>query len=140
MKTIIHAVNINGSTAKVFDAIGGRAITDWWSTKVEANQEVGSHVRWTFEEGFNPVMEIEALEPDRLVRWRCIDGHEPWQDNTFEFAISESDVGGTLLQFRQEYAQELDDVSYGIYNFNWGYYLESLRLLVAEGKGKPYTP
>ncbi len=35
---------------------------------------------------------------------------------------------------------ELDDDSYGIYNFNWGYYLQSLRLFCTTGVGKPFQP
>lgn len=34
----------------------------------------------------------------------------------------------------------LDDYSYGTYNFNWGYYMESLRMLLEEGSGKPFSP
>jgi len=43
-----------------------------------------------------------------------------------------------LLKFTQIYANELDDVSYGIYNYNWGYYLDSLREYLEDGKGKPF--
>jgi hypothetical protein len=42
------------------------------------------------------------------------------------------------LRFWQEYAVELADDYYGVYNFNWGYYLESLRLLCVTGTGKPF--
>jgi hypothetical protein len=38
-----------------------------------------------------------------------------------------------------EYARELDDVNYGIYNYNWAYYLESLRKLCETGKGEPHS-
>ena len=34
--------------------------------------------------------------------------------------------------------RELSDDAYGTYNFNWGYYLESLRLLGETGTGKPF--
>ena len=47
---------------------------------------------------------------------------------------------GTLLQFVQEYAQELSDETYGTYNFNWGYYLNSLKLLCETGEGTPFGP
>jgi hypothetical protein len=46
--------------------------------------------------------------------------------------------GRTRLRFWQEYAVELADDYYGVYNFNWGYYLESLRLLCVTGTGKPF--
>ena len=44
------------------------------------------------------------------------------------------------MRFWQHYARELDDDSYGIYNYNWGYYLESLRLLCETRAGKPFEP
>jgi hypothetical protein len=44
----------------------------------------------------------------------------------------------TRLRFTQDYAVELSDDDYGTYNFTWGYYLESLRLLITTGVGKPY--
>ena len=45
---------------------------------------------------------------------------------------------GTVVRFWQNYARELSDDAYGTYNFNWGYYLESLRLLGETGTGKPF--
>jgi len=41
--------------------------------------------------------------------------------------------------FVQEYAQELSDEVYGTYNFNWGYYLGSLKRLCEEGIGTPFA-
>jgi hypothetical protein len=49
-------------------------------------------------------------------------------------------VGRTRLRFWQEYAVELSHDAYGIYEFNWGDYLESLRLLCTTGAGKPFVP
>jgi hypothetical protein len=40
--------------------------------------------------------------------------------------------------FTQIYAQELSDEVYGTYNFNWGYYLQSLKLLCETGMGTPF--
>ena len=53
-------------------------------------------------------MQQTALEPHRRVHWTCIAGHPNWQDNTFAFTLEERQ-GETLLQFVQEYAQELSD-------------------------------
>ena len=66
-------------------------------------------------------------------------GHEPWADNTFRFELEEKGTG-TVVRFWQNYARELSDDAYGTYNFNWGYYLESLRLLGETGTGKPFQP
>jgi hypothetical protein len=43
------------------------------------------------------------------------------------------------VRFWQRYATELDDDAYGVYNYNWGYYLESLRLLCETGTGKSFN-
>lgn len=111
----------------------------WWSTKVDApDAVVGTLVRWTFAGDFNPVMEIiGSTEPTRLA-WRCVSGHEPWQDSTFRFEVVSMDEGRTRLRFWQDYAVELADDYYGTYNVNWGYDLESLRLLCSTGTGKPF--
>jgi hypothetical protein len=69
-----------------------------------------------------------------------VDGHTPWKDGIFRFTLVALDDGRTRLRFWQEYAVELSDDAYGIYNFNWGYYLESLRLLCTTGVGKPFVP
>jgi hypothetical protein len=67
-------------------------------------------------------------------------GHDPWKDNDFRFELDTLGDGRTRLRFWQDYAVELTDDAFGVYNFNWGYYLESLRLLCATGGGKPFEP
>lgn len=57
--------------------------------------------------------------------------------NTFSFQLKDVDAE-TGLMFVQEYAQELSDEIYGTYNFNWGYYLRSLKRLCEEGIGTPF--
>jgi uncharacterized protein YndB with AHSA1/START domain len=140
MKAIIHVLTIKGSRADVFRALATQAgLSSWWSTDVTAETQVGGTIRFRFLGDFHPEMEIVALEEPRLVKWRCVAGHDNWRDNEFEFHLDEMS-GGTRLKFVQTYSRELDDVQYGTYNFNWGYYLESLRLYAEEGKGKPFDP
>lgn len=63
-----------------------------------------------------------------------------WAVNTFRFELVELDDGRCRLRFDQFYAVELSDDDFGVYNVNWGYYLESLRLLCTTGTGKPFHP
>ena len=140
MKTIIHVTPIKKARSDVFRALTTQAgLSSWWSTEVTAEPRVGSIVHFRFLGDFNPDMEIVALEKPSLVKWRCVSGHDNWRDNEFEFRLEESG-GATRLMFVQSYSRELDDVQYGIYNFNWGFYLDSLRLYSEEGKGKPFDP
>jgi uncharacterized protein YndB with AHSA1/START domain len=141
VKTIHHVVHIDSTPSSVWAAITeGDQLARWWSTKVTScGAAVGARVEFTFEGPFNPVMEIVRIDPESDLEWRCVAGHDPWQDGTFRFNIGALDDGRTRLRFWQDYAVELDDDAYGIYNFNWGYYLESLRLLCATGQGKPFN-
>jgi uncharacterized protein YndB with AHSA1/START domain len=141
VKTIHHVVDIDSEPDSIWLALTEQpALAAWWSLVVDAPPAaVGAVTRWTFEPGFNPVMETTALEPEADLSWRCLGGHDPWNDNTFRFQLSALDRGRTRLRFWQEYAVELADDDYGTYNFNWGYYLESLRLLCVSGTGKPHA-
>ena len=104
---------------------------------MSAQAEIGAVVDFTFGGDFNPDMRVTELDPPGLVGWECVGGHEPWADNTFRFEL-EGKGTGTVVRFWQNYARELSDDAYGTYNFNWGYYLESLRLLGETGTGKPF--
>ena len=138
MKTILHTVHIHASPPTVFEALTTRAgVTGWWTTEADLDPGVGGIIRFEFRGDFNPRMEQTRLVDGQLVEWRCVEGHPNWQDNTFEFVIRDADRG-TSLRFVQHYAQELDDDTYGTYNFNWGYYLGSLKKLCETGSGTPF--
>lgn len=141
MKKIIHVAKIKKPLVQVFRAISTQqGLSSWWSAGVKAEvAHVGGIVHFTFMGDFNPDMEIVALNEPSLLRWKCVGGHDNWKGNEFEFRLSEPD-GVTQLMFLQDYSRELDDVQYGVYNFNWGYYLQSLVEYCEEGKGRPFDP
>jgi uncharacterized protein YndB with AHSA1/START domain len=140
MKSIHHVVDVDAAPERLWWALTEPdGLAGWWSTRVEVPKlEVGAITRWTFAGDFNPDMELVGFEQGSAVTWRCVGGHQPWSNSTFRFEWGSLDTDRTRLRFWQEYAVELDDDAYGVYNFNWGYYLESLRLLCAEGAGKPF--
>ena len=138
MKKILHVVTIKSPRETVYKAITmQKGLASWWSTKVTVENGVGGVADFTFGGDFNPDMKVTKLEDNKAVHWMCVSGHDNWQDNTFSFELSDTEEG-TMLMFTQIYAQELDDVTYGVYNYNWGYYLDSLREYLEDGKGKPY--
>ena len=123
MKIIIHNVHIHSAPRDVYRALTtGAGVTAWWTTKATLEPGEGGIIRFTFHGDFYPQMIQTRLEEARLVEWRCVGGHLNWQDNTFSFLLREHEEE-TSLRFIQHYAQELDDDTYGTYNFNWGYYL-----------------
>jgi uncharacterized protein YndB with AHSA1/START domain len=140
MKVIHHVVDLHAEPSKVWWALTEPdGMAAWWSTRVRSDgAAVGALTHWTFAEGFNPIMKVTAIDEPVSLTWQCVGGHEPWEDNTFQFQLAKLDDGQVRVRFWQNYATELSDDAYGTYNFNWGYYLESLRLLCVDGKGKPY--
>jgi len=142
VKQIHHLVDVDAPLDKVWWALTDpEGLTGWWSTKLDTTPAaVGAVLHWTFAGDFNPDMEIVRLDRQEALEWRCVGGHDPWQDGTFRFGLSTLDDGRTRLRFWQDYAVELDDDAYGTYNFLWGYYLESLRALCSTGEGRPHRP
>ena len=142
MRTIHHVLDIEASPEAVWGALTtADGLAGWWSTQVETGQAtVGEEVRFNFAGDFHPVMAIADVHPRDRLAWRCVGGHANWKDNTFVFELVALPDGRCRLRFTQDYAVELSDDDYGVYNFNWGYYLESLRLLCVTGTGKPYRP
>ena len=139
MRQIIHAVHIHAAPAAVYRAITtANGLRGWWTDRVDVDERPGGRIRFQFAGDFHPQMEQVALEPDRSVRWKCTGGNANWQDNTFAFVLHER-KGETLLMFSQDYARELSDEVYGTYNYNWGYYLNSLKLLCETGTGQPFA-
>jgi len=138
MKKIIHYVRIHAVPESVYRALTTEdGLAGWWSTAVRVQPNVSGVIDFRFAGDFNPNMEVTALEPNRQVEWKCVAGHNNWRDNTFSFDLRDSD-GETDLMFVQVYAQELSDEVYGTYNFNWGYYLGSLKRLCETGTGTPF--
>lgn len=142
MRTIHHVMDIDAGAPAAWTALTtAEGLTGWWSPRASLNGTgVGAQARFVFEGDFNPVMQVVEAADGLLLRWRCVQGHDNWQDNTFTFELVPLPDGRTRLRFTQDYATELSDDDYGIYNFNWGYYLESLRLLLNTGTGRPYQP
>ena len=140
MKKIIHHFQIKASPETVFDAIGTQSgLSKWWSKVVEAEETIGGIVKFTFIDVFNPRMKITEYDKPNVISWTCVSGHEPWAENIFKFLIK-TDGPDASLHFTQDYARELSDEQYGTYNFNWAFYLESLRQLCEEGRGRPFDP
>ena len=140
MKTIHHVIDMDAPPATIWSALTTeRGLAGWWSTRVNgAGAAVGDRIDFTFSGDFNPTMEVRTYEPEQALDWQCVGGHDPWAQGTFRFRLVPLDDGRTRLRFWQDYAVELSDDLYGTYNFNWGYYLESLRRLCTSGAGNPF--
>ena len=138
MQRIVQVLRIDAGRTEVFAALTSRTqLAEWWTRQVSGSGAEGEILRFEFEGDFNPAMAVtEAIRPERLV-WKCVSGAERWQDDTFAFELREKG-DATILKFVQEYTRQIDEESFGVFNHNWGYYLNSLRLFCETGSGTPF--
>ena len=138
MKTILHVVDVAVPRETVCGALSSTdGLAGGWTRSVSGAAGRGEVIDFIFAGDFNPDMKVIQFEPPSDLGWRCVGGVKQWADNTFSFGLEDRE-GATRLRFQQDYATELSDDDYGSYNFNWGYYLESLRLYCETGRGKPF--
>jgi uncharacterized protein YndB with AHSA1/START domain len=135
---IIHALVIHASKQTVYEAITTqKGLSSWWTTDVKARAQEQSTIEFRFHDPFHPDMKITKLREAEKVEWECVAGADEWIGSTFVFELTKQD-GDTQLKFVQKYEKKITDEAYGIYNFNWGYYLQSLKDFCESGSGKPY--
>lgn len=137
---IRHVLEIRAPRETVFDALTTTAgLAGWWTTGAQAETAaVGADLAFTFGGQFNPRMRVVALDRPALVGWEGAGGHDAWgSPTTIRFDL-EATGGGTLVRFRHELGRERGSDTVAAANFNWGYYLDSLRLLCETGRGKPF--
>lgn len=140
MKTIIHHFRVHAMPDAVLDALSTEeGLAGWWTTDVTREGGRTGEILFTFVEGFNPQMDVVEAREGR-VEWICMGGHDNWRNDRFTFEITDVSPGETDVTFRQEYSRELDDRTYGEYNFNWGHYLSSLKRYCETGEGTPFQP
>lgn len=140
MKQTIHAVHVHAAPSSVYRALTTAAgLTGWWTRKAQVEEGEGGIIRFTFAGDFHPHMKQTKLDSGQRIEWLCVAGHPNWLDNEFTFTLEER-KGETLLMFSQDYARELSNELYGSYNFNWGFYLNSLKLFCEKGSGTPFNP
>ena len=139
VKTIHHVFEIAATRETVFNALTTAAgLSSWWTTSARADAAtVGALLDVTFGL-FNPHLRIAELDPHSNLTWEGIGGHQAWgESTTIRFAL-EATSRGTLVRFWHQRGHELSDDAVATANFNWGYYLDSLRLLCETGIGKPF--
>ena len=141
MQAIHHVFTIVAPPERVYEELTTTpGLAGWWTTEVGGSSlRLGDVIEFTFGDGFDPAMRVTVLEPPEWVTWEFSGGHDNWEGSTFEFRLERASEG-TFVRFWQHYGRALSDDDFGIYNYNWGYYLESLRLLCETGVGKPFRP
>ena len=136
MQMILHVVDVSAPPEEVFTAISDTdGLGRWWTTKVAERDDV---IEFSFvPQVFNPQMRVDERLAPNTVSWTCVGGAEQWAGASIRFDVRKQAEGSRLV-FRQGYGTQIDEEALGVYNFNWAYYLESLRTYCETGTGKPF--
>lgn len=137
-RSIVHVFDINATTQTVGLAVSTiSGLKNWWTQDVTGSDEVGKVISFRFADRFKPDMKV-VTKSESHIQWQCVSGEPAWANDYFTFSIEENGTRAKLT-FVQEYANEITNEQYGRFNFDWGYYLNSLKLFCETGKGKPFA-
>jgi uncharacterized protein YndB with AHSA1/START domain len=138
MPSIKHYLHIKAQPEKVYNAItktGG--LRGWWTFEAKADEIVGGTAEFIFGERYYNRMKITNLKDNKTVEWECLEGDKEWIGTTFLFDLEDKD-GSTILRFSHNNWKEETDF-FASCNFNWGYYLNSLKQYCETGIGTPFN-
>ena len=129
---------IKSHPEKVYNAItktGG--LRGWWTIEAKADERVGGTAEFIFGERYYNKMKIMNLQDNKTVEWECLEGDKEWIGTTFLFELEEKN-GSTILRFSHSNWKEETDF-FASCNYNWGYYLNSLKQYCETGEGTPFN-
>ena len=139
MQKIIHHIEISSSPNTVFKALTTvKGLNNWWSQTIKGGCGEGEEFWFDYIDAFMPKFHVDTVDRNKKIRWTCTEGHDPWKGDSFIFRLKSDDETKTNLLFTQNYTNPVSDEQYGYYNFNWGYYIQSLKDYCESGTGRPH--
>jgi uncharacterized protein YndB with AHSA1/START domain len=139
MADILHLVNIAAPPEKIFAALTEQqGLAGWWTEHVAAEPKVGTVARFRFADHGGSDTKIAALQPHRLVHWRCV-AHlsgEEWVGTELFFELVPGPDRTALRFSHRRWLEATDFLRYC--SVRWALYLVSLKQLVESGQGKPW--
>ncbi|MCG6912560.1 SRPBCC domain-containing protein [bacterium BMS3Abin03] len=137
MPAIKHYLVINSTTKKIYNAFTTKTgITNWWTSQTEIGSKIGDINIFNFGTRYHNEMSIADLQPNKRVEWKCIVGDKEWIGTNFVFELEEKDKD-TILRFSHYNWNEETDF-FASCNYQWAYYLGSLKQYCETGIGTPF--
>ena len=137
MPDIKHYLVINSQSQKIYQAITTRTgIAGWWTPQTEIGNNVGDINIFDFGDRYHNEMKIIDLQTNKRIKWKCFVGDNEWIGTNFIFELEEKN-NETVLRFAHSNWKEETDF-FASCNFQWAYYLRSLKQYCETGKGTPF--
>ena len=141
MTDIIHRIGIKSPAAQVYKALSTiEGLANWWTEEVEGDERIGGKIEFTFrskagEEIGKMVMEVQELNPQKDVRWRCVEGPAEWIGTDITFQLSNRTDQTIIIFGHRNWREAVEFTAHC--SMKWAVFLLSLREYVETGKGKP---
>ena len=141
MAEITHRIGIRSSPAQVYQALSTiDGLAHWWTEETAGDERVGGKITFTFRTDTGDIkgqmtMQVQELNPEQNVKWRCVDGPAEWIGTDITFDLSQQD-GQTIIVFGHKHWPEAAEFMAHC-SMKWAVFLLSLREYVETGKGKP---
>jgi uncharacterized protein YndB with AHSA1/START domain len=137
---------LSAAPAAVYQALSTQqGLRGWWTEICDVPDKVGGLATFRFG-ATHKVMRIDRLEPEREVRWHCVEAdieapgiekRDEWLGTDIVFRLSRRGSGETVLDV--EHIGLVPSLQcYAICNSGWDYFLASLKAFVGGGKATPF--
>lgn len=139
MADILLMVPIEAAPEDVYRAIADpEGLRRWWTTAVEGTGGLGDTLVFSFESGMVEMrMKVDAADEPDSIHWSVQDPAPPeWEGTTVTWDVQAGDSGTRLLFGHRGWRST--DSSFPAINYNWAYYLTSLKDYLEKGKGFPH--
>ena len=137
MPDIKHYLIIESSPQKVYEAITTKhGFANWWTPKTKIVNKTGDINIFDFGNRYHNEMKIIDLQPNKRVEWECLVGDKEWIGTKLIFELEEKD-NETILRFTHSNWKAETDF-FASCNFEWGYYMRSLKSYCETGAGTPF--
>lgn len=141
MANIVHRVGIKSTAKQVYNAISTiKGLSNWWTEEVKGEEQVGGRIEFRFLTDMGDikgkmVMQVKELNPEKYVRWQCVEGPEEWIGTAVTFDLSQQDDMVIIIFGHRNWKEEVEFMAHC--SMKWATFLLSLRQYVETGKGKP---
>jgi uncharacterized protein YndB with AHSA1/START domain len=138
MANILHQVAITATLEEVYEAITeANGLQNWWSQHSEIEASEGTLASISFyNNAVTFKLRVSELMPDKVV-WVVEGGPPDWADTVITWTLATRD-GQTVVNFAHRGFVSTDG-NFASINYNWGWYLTSLKLYLEQGEGMPHT-
>ena len=135
MPDILHRVGVQGSAAKVFEALATLdGLSHWWIVGTTGDPRVGGTLRFSPDGGGFEMKVLEA-RPGEVVKWQCVGGPREWIGTDLTFRLLQKDDHTFVLFTHAGWRDPVEFMHHC--STKWATFLISLRDALEGTGGRP---